>query len=383
MAIWKLFNEYISLTAPIINLSILFLMAQMIFQAIPPTLVIIMSIQRRSGVERCVLSVVPIVFIFTYAIIDPLLGGSFLGGGFHHVPELMRFLHHPQLLLEVGVLLVLFPILIFFVNRWMKQVKWWVMVLGALASWSMYLVCLLGFTAMFFDSGLILRLTGEKLILWYTYSIYAVLFQTLLNLTAVLMHVLFREKEKEIKSWEALYDDGWCKKRIVHLLLRGHRVCLCVFLPLFLLLAALLLPEMKAGELGIVTILLFLPFIGVILLTSLRILIPTMVRAVRHVYAWEDGERRRRTFCKEFFDPSNPPYHGDGMDLTEHFLLMRSTLNPVLLYLPDVRSVQLNKQQYTYTATLNNGERVLLGPLNQKDHQLLRSCLKESVPDRY
>lgn len=373
MAIWELLTEYVCDTVPVASISLIFVMGQIIFQATQSILVILSSAQRRSGAERLFVGLVPLVFVVTYAVMDALLGGSFLGGGFHDTKNLFYFLHDPRLFWEVGALLVLFVPLNLLVSRWLEHIKWWVMLITSLASWGVYLVCLVGFVGIFTPLERVFM--SERLVLWYTYSIYAILFQVLLSLTAVSLRLLFSEREEHLNSEENLYDDRWCKKQITRLLLRGHRIFLLGMGSLVLLLCILIYPEARE-EPSPVLIGFPVIFILVLLVVALRALFPSMVRSVRRVWAWEDGERRRRMFCEEFFDPHHSLYHGDGIDLSEHFVLMRSTLYPILLYLNDIELVQFNGRQYA--AVLKNGERVPLLLINEKDVFELRRRLVRS-----
>lgn len=376
MALYTLLQEYVFMTQPMLTLSTFLIILQIGFQCISPSVVIVSSVKRRSIMESWMLCALPLVLILTYTIMDVLLGGAFLNGGFHHLDALEQFLHHPQLFVEVGGLLLLSPIFALPVSRCVSIPKWWPMTLASVVSLGMYLICLVGYVQIFF--GLPFKENHpvmERLVLWYTYSIFTVLFQLALNITAVIWYILFHERRKKVPLADKLYDDKWCKKQIAHTMMHGHRIFLCTMVPLIALILIAILPEMVQDGFSRSLAAFPLFFGSITMLVIIRMLFPSTIRSVRRVYQWPSGELRRRIFCQEFLIGKTPLHYGEHMALSEHFLLIKAHVNPLLLYLPDIHHIEADPRSQITTAVLKDGERVKLAGLKEADLALIQQLV--------
>lgn len=376
MAIYTLLTEYVALTQPVLNMPVLLILLQVALQCIAPVAVIFASVKRRSGLERGTLSLLPMVFIITYAIMDALLGGSFLGGGFHHIQELEHFLHHPRLITEVGILLIITPLLSLLLSHGIKIQKIRFGILSALVNWSIYLLCLTGFLQISFGFPFPASFPlMDKLVLWYTYGIFAVLFQASLNITAVLWYLLFHERQEKVMDWDHLYNDRWCTKKLISLMMSGHRILLWGMTPLFILLSVLLYPEIKDSNFSWELLWLPLAFAAILVSLLLRLLFPQTVKGVRRICQWEDGVLLRRLCCEEFLSDTDALLTTDHMKLSENFLMISFGFVPILLYIPHIRYMTSYSTQKGFSALLTNGEQVHLPALSPKEYAILQKVL--------
>ncbi len=340
MALFRMMTDYVFLTQPVVDLSFFLLMLQVVLQSAAPVLLIYAAVRRQVALERFVLLMFPAVFIVTYAFIDATLGAAFLGGGFDEQEELISYLLHSGVHVEIWLVLLLFPPLFFLTRRW--SARWyWFTLLGDLSVWALWGlgVCvsfLMGRFGAFPEK--FLQIPRETLVLWFVYAVYTVLVQDLLNLTAMVWHLLFRERRPKGDLDELTYDPRWCQREIAYLLLNGHRVFLCAMLPLLLLLCALVVPailEEGASLDGWLTFGAFEAAFGIPCLFLLfRLLHPASLPAMKRILEWENSQRLQRQFCKEYFDPRRPPKYIGQAAVTPHFILDRTSLRPGLYYLP-------------------------------------------------
>lgn len=330
-------TDYIFRTAPVLDLPSLLILAQIAVQSVSPVTVMYGAIRRQNPMERLALSLFPLVFFITFVFMDVLLGSSFLGGGFRHHEALVQYLLFSPVLIEVWVLLLLFPVTFFTVRRW--PVKTPLSLLGGLVSWGMYLFCF----AITVHTTLVGAASDplQRFILWYVYSIYAVLFQVVLNLTAIMWHALFSERPLRGDLDDLLYEPLWCRHQISRLLLSGHRVFFCAMFPLILLLYVLLIPALAEEGFNTSTIftlaelhVFLLPMVLLTLFMLVRILFPSTLPALRRIDGWKNASALQRQFCQEYFNPNAPPLRGSNLDVTGHFILVRSGLKPAIYYIP-------------------------------------------------
>ncbi len=330
-------TDYISLTQPVVDLSLFLLMLQVVLQSSAPVLLIYAAVRRQVALERFMLLMFPAVFIVTYAFIDAILGASFLGGGFDEQEELISYLLHSGALVEIWVVLLLFPPLFFLTRRWSAR-RYWFTLLGDLSVWALWA---LGASVSFLTgrSGAFpeafLQIPRETLVLWFVYAVYTILAQDLLSLTAMVWHLLFRERRPRGDLDELTYDPKWCRREIAHLLLNGHRVFLCSMLPLLLLLCVLVIPAiLEEGDGWLIFGSLEAAFGIPCLFLLFRLLRPASLPAMKRILGWENSRQLQRQFCREYFDPRRPPTYIGQAAVTAHFILDRTSLRPGLYYLP-------------------------------------------------
>ncbi len=342
-------TDYIFLTQPVVDLSFCLLMLQVVLQSAAPILLIYAAVRRQVALERFLLLMFPAVFIVTYAFIDATLGAAFLGGGFDEQEDLISYLLHSGVLAEIWSVLLLFPPLFFLTRRW--SARWyWFTLLGDLSVWAQWAlgVCVSLLTGRFgaFPEKF-LQIPQKTLVLWYVYAVYTVLVQVLLNLTAMVWHLLFRERRPKGDLDELTYDPRWCQREIAHLLLNGHRVFLCAMVPLLLLLCVLVIPAiLEEGPsldgwltFGGIEAMFGLPC----LFFAFRLLCPSSLPAMRRILRWENSQQLQRQFCREYFDSRRPPSYLGTVAVTPHFVLDRTSLKPGLYYLPGLDHVEAKK----------------------------------------
>ncbi len=346
MALFRMLTDYIFLTQPVVDLSFCLLMLQVVLQSAAPVLLIYAAVRRQIALERFMLLMFPAVFIVTYAFIDATLGAAFLGGGFDEQEALISYLLRSGVCVEIWAVLLLFPLLFFLTRRW--STRWyWFTLLGDLSVWALWTLGIgvsfwMGRSGTFPDG--FLRVPRETLVLWYVYAVYTVLVQGLLNLTAMVWHLLFRERRPKGDLDELTYDPGWCQREIAHLLLNGHRVFLCAMLPLLLLLCVLVIPAMLEEEtspagwlmFGGIEVIFGLPCLSFLF----RLLRPASLPAMKRIQGWENSRQLQRQFCREYFDPRRPPKYIGQAAVTPHFILDRTSLKPGLYYLPGLDHVE-------------------------------------------
>lgn len=378
MRLLELFTEYVTDTVPVISMPVPLLFFSIYLQAASPCISIYNSIRRRSPMERMLLSLPAGVFILTYSIMDGLLGGSFLGGGFSNFAGLRLFYGQGAVLWEIGGLLVLFPLLSLTVDRWNRHLPRWVTLPGDFIVWIFYAICLTGTLQLAELNPLTAAFRlSDSMLLWYTYSIFAILFQSTLSLAAIFLHGLFSERfPKNIAVLSQ--SDQWCTKQIQRLLLSGHRTFLYAILPLIAIIASVIYGDIRSGTsvdsyTSSPTLLVFgLVILGFLLVILLRTLFPSLVAAVRQVRSWPDGAALRRLFCQEYFDEDNPPEVGEYLEVSEHFAIIRN-IRPLLVYLPHVREIDSRQRSGStqFLWKLTEDTEVVLPLLNKKDLALL------------
>lgn len=378
MELGRLMTEYVFRTQPVGDASVLLLMAQIVLQSAAPAMLLFSVLKCRPVADRFLLTVVPMVFFITYVFMDIFLGGSFLNGGFHHLPELVVYLTTtPRLWWEAGAVLALFPAAFFTVRRWGKGNLF--SLLGDVSVWALWALAA-AVTGCIVKNGAVPTLGPVKpgdAALWCVYAVYTVLAQLLLNLTAIVLHVMFRPWKPRGDPEEAAYDEDWCRRVIERLLSEGHRVFLFCMGPLTLLLYVLvgpaLLLEGEAGDWGM-----FLSFMLPLTLWCLfilyRVLAPATLPACRRVRSW-DRELPSR-FCREYFDPACPPREGEIVQLTRSFLLDRTSLRPGLYYLPWYEGMEAHGQGRRLL--FRDGGTLELDRLPIKDRALLMKALSPS-----
>lgn len=376
MALLELMTEYVFRTQPTVDLSILLLMIQLFLQSAAPAMLLFSAVKGRPLMERVLLLICPMVFFLTYGIMDLLLGGSFLGGGFHHIPELVLFLLRPRLAREVWGVLALFPLLFFPVRRWGRANLF--SVLGDLTSWALWglaaaVAVLIAREAVF--PGL-LGLPPGTVALWYVYALYTLLAQEALNLTALGLHLLFRERPPKGDLDALVYDPQWVRRQVCRLLLEGHTAFLCSMGPLLLLLCLLLIPALveEGFSVGGAEFLIFIAgFGGWWFSVLLRVLSPDRLPAWKRVQGWSDSQQLCRLFCQEYYNAAQPPQRGQNVILTAHFLLDRSSLRPGLYYLPFYQGCVQTRQGQALAFA--DGAFLPVGRLGPKDGPLVAAAL--------
>lgn len=379
MEFYNILNQCVLSTSPILDSVPIFLI-KVALQVIAPAQLLFHAVRRKNAMERAALSLLPMVFIVTYAFLDIFLGGSFVGGGYGNEVRLLTYILNSNALREFITVLVLFVLTHLLTLRWVKFTP--LALLRDLVPWGLFLfsgavtvdILLHGTITGF---GLF---SGLSLVTWYVYSMFSLLFQVILNLTALLWHFLFSERIPKKDPDELYLDPQWCKKQTVRLLLRGNRVVLYTMVPLILLIEGILVYNIGReglGADGIAAILmlhiLILPM-GYFVVRALRqILFPHTIPAVQRIEQWENSPALLRQFCQEYFNSANPPVNGRFVEVTPHFILSTPILKPGLYYIPYVTHVSWTMRNYQLS--FQDGSALLA---TIQDSKLLESALKSN-----
>lgn len=383
MALFHMLTEYIFLTQPTVDFSAVLVLLQIALQSVTPVTVIIQAIRRQNPLERFLLALFPLIFFIAFVFMDVFLGGSFLGGGFDEQEALTAYLLHSTVRREIWAVMLLFPITYFVVRRWLK--KSFVSLAGDLFVWLMLLFCL-GITSMLAWRHSVPALgpfPAEQVVLWYVYAVYGLAAQLLLNTTAILWRLMFSERPMKDDLDTLIYNPDWCRRRIRHILLHGHRVFFCSLLPIVLLLFFLVIPSLwgeraAAGAYVSFAIILFFPT-GLLCLTTAFMLCPSLLPVLGRIERWEQRELLYRQFCKEFYDPVHPPKWGGSLEVTPHFILKRTTLNPELYYIPMWQGIQRGRS--SNSLLFRDGGRLRLNLLGPGDAALIRGILPRATKE--
>lgn len=344
MALYHILTDYVFLTTPAVTPSITLILLQLLLQTAPPALLIFQAVRRRAAWERMMLTVPPMVFVVTFGIMDILLGGSFLGGGFVYYGALLDYLSLPNVLRELAVLLALFPLAALAVRRYHGKKAWLLTLVPDLLAWGFYLFA----CAVTADVALHGTATGwgwldvPTQLTWYVYSLYAVVFQFLLDLTALLWHVLFSERGLKKAGDTFFYDPEACRKETLRILLRGHRVALCTLGPLILFLEVMLflsvLEEPKDAEFFSQFLFIrvfFFAFDAALVYLVRHLLFPRTLPAGKRLDQWADNLPCQ--FCREYYDVDHPPVGSGQLEVTAHFIVSGG-IKPALYYIPYLES---------------------------------------------
>ena len=336
MAIYELLNDYISKTQPVVNSSYFFVLLKIIFQSVPACMVICMAVKRRSTYERVLLSAAPMVFAITYAFMDVMLGGSFLGGGFHHTEALYSFLCQPHFLKDAVIVLIIFPILSILIRKWTGGFKTIILIPGDITRLGLYIVSLLGtlYFAMENFSPLPVSI-GEREVIRYAYSILSISCEAALDIMAVVWRIMFKERSDSQNLGVIEGDDRKCKKCIAKLLLRGHRVFLFSMIPLLAIIAVVIILDARKNGTDPMTIAILIILCIPVLCVGIRMMFPSTLSAMRRMESWDNPQVHRREFCREYFDEEKPPYMIQDIAFTEHYVIMPGTIRPFIFYFPD------------------------------------------------
>lgn len=363
-----------------------FVMVQLIFQTVSAMAVMYDAIRRNNQWERILLCIFPVVLFMTYAIMDVLVSGSFLSGGFHNFAGLSTYLNR-SLLREVVAVLVLFPILAIVILRQGGK-RWKLSLPGNLLAWANFAFCLYGTvrvwrtwkmnpgTNPWIETGE----SEEKFLLLFTYSIFTLCYQVIMNLTAVIWHFFFSESTLKGDLDVLVCDDQWCRRRIKHLLLSRYRVLLCSILPLTIVLYAVCVPDVVSERdiLGFIFInAILLPFAGFCIWLIYRMLRPSGLPALRRLEGRWDSIAFRRDFCRAYFNPDNPPRRGYHLETADDFLIVRTALKPVLCRFSEIQSLLTDDG---LKLVLKDGT-VFKIPLGPGDDDLFRSGRKRYAAD--
>lgn len=377
MAIHELLTDYISQTRPVVDFSYIVVFIKIIFQSAAACITICLSVKRRSLYEQVLLSATPIVFAITYAFMDVMLGGSFLGGGFKDIEGLSLFLHQPRFLKEAAVVLVIFPILSLFIRKWTKGFMSVFLILGDLVCIGLYIRSLLG--TLYFAFGEFLPLSyhmGEKAIIWYTYSLISIAIQSLLDIMVVIWRNIFRDHADTQNLASIEDDDKKCKKCIAKLLLRGHRVFLCTMIPLLSVLSIVIIIDARKNGISPMTIGILAVLSLPVLFAAIRIMFPSTLPAMRQMEKWDDPQIRRREFFQEYYSEENPPYRLKDITFTEHYVIMPSTMRAFIFYFPDSSGALSQKDKLEIL--LGNRSSSGVEGIAPKDITVLREMLEKA-----
>jgi len=373
-------TEYVFLTQPVLDVSLLPVMVQIVTQSTAPAMVLYASIRRRSVLERFMLLLFPMVFFVTYAFMDILLGGSFLGGGFGKYEALVQYLLRSHVSLEICAVLALFPPAFLLVRRWYHGSL--LSILGDISIWLQWGLCAWITVPLLRGRFPSIGPFGpEDLVVSYVYGVYTLLAQLLLNLTAILLHLLFSEHAPKGDLEELPYDPDWCRRELYRIMFSFHKVFLYAMVPLLVLICALAIPALQEeglGGAGGAPMLFLLGITGWCTVVLFRLLVPRSVPGWRRLIERADSERLQQLFCREYFDERHPPLRGTRFTATPHFLLDAGSLAPALYYLPDYTGTERTRRGLALC--FQDGGVLRTAQLSKPDAQLIQAALFPAVP---
>lgn len=239
MFLIDLWTRYLSKTMPTLSDFGVPLACFQMLGGLPSLFSLYRSVRRDSPWERVLLCMVPGIFIVTFAFIEPLFFGSFIGDGFPWVDALRHFLDQPAFFRETMVLSGVFFLLValdLLLQRsgrqgqdsrrtawpwaavrhrgmlWLLKAGRFLLSVGAELAISLSLL-LLGADYLRGRGQLFYSLTDTPL-KWLIYGIYLVLYKSILLFVCSLWHLLFGER-KQPEDGGVDYD-RWLRRYLAH-----------------------------------------------------------------------------------------------------------------------------------------------------------------------
>lgn len=209
MLLAELVNDYLFMTNPVLNGSVIFVYAQMIYGCISPLRLIYTSVKRENSLETAMIILVPSVLIISMAIFEPLLFGSFLGEGYNDTDRLVAFLNQPAFFDEAiiaGWIFALSSALYILTGLRYRKMSF----ISTFLSMAPEIMVLISITVLSADvymkGGALLSSMNKTLIKWFVYGIYLIVYKSALYIVSLVWHVLFSERRLRPKSGETAKD---------------------------------------------------------------------------------------------------------------------------------------------------------------------------------
>ena len=370
MLLYHLFTDYVLTSSPSLSgFAVLLIWLQMILGAINPISTLISAVKRENPLESLLLSLVPILFFLTVAIVEPLLFGSFLGEGFQSTQALALFLGQPRFFLELLALLLLFlAVSLFYLSITSRQqpltLSSLILTFGAEAAAAF--VCLAGCLSGLLWEGQWIRESSGSFLKWFVYGIFLLVNKTALLFTAALWSLLFSESKNRVSQY--FRDD---MDRIKSLLCRRSRpLGLGIFLFSLFYAAVVLVPLYREG--GFTGIFVFFSLLGLLvfllgLIPLLLSFLPRLSASYRLFLRPMAGPSLCRLFCSEYFE--DPPlYKTLSLTLTKNFLVL-SGFPSRIYYLGNLETIRAARRGHLLS--FQEGRRLLLEPYPKGSRQVL------------
>jgi len=398
MLLFKMLTNYIFLTIPAVSLNGLLIPLQILFQLFTPVFIMINVIRRRTITERILLISMPVACCLTVIIMNILLGGSFLNGGYFYELELRQYILHSGVTDEIWMVIFLFIIsyliLEFILHYRIDRPSKKIMLLnlpGTILNFCLFLLCLL--TAIYIQKtgdfpsilwilenspiGYNFLTPNSSLILYFTYAVYNLAFQSFVNILALLMHILFSKKELtgDIRLLSANPD--WCEHAIKHFFTDGYKVIFYSFVQFVALFYALMYWAILDEGFSLSLIFLFhvflLPFDLLVVYCLYRILLPSSLPVLKKMKTWGNAQQIKRQFCLEFLDSAYPPIQGMVVWTTPYFILTPASFFKKLYYIPQFQEIQGQK------IIFRDGSFIKMQNLHSLDRRIIQSAINSSV----
>ena len=394
MLLFEMLTNYIFLTTPVLSLNALLIPLQIIFQLFTPVFIMINVIRRRTMTERILLIAMPVACCLTAILMNILLGGSFLNGGFSYEPQLIQYILHSGVTDEIWAVIFLFIASYFTIeiilhrrtNRPSKKI----MLLnlpGTILNFCLLFVCLL--TVIYiqktgnFPSVLQVSenplidnlLIDSSLVLYFTYAVYNLVFQTFVNILALLMHILFSGKELsgDIRLLSANPD--WCDYAVKRFFTDGYKVMFYSFVQFAVLFYALMYWAILDEGFSVSLVLWFHVFLApldlLVTYSLFRILFPASLPVLRKMELWGNPQQIKRQFCLEFLDSKFLPIKGMLVWTTPYFILTPVSFFKRLYYIPAFQEIKGQRMIF------KDGSHIKMQNLQPLDRSFIQSAVQD------
>lgn len=330
MAIFELITKYIFQARFEMSLSFLLLMAQAYLQTVSPCVTFYSSIRRNSIWERLLLSIAPGMFTLVWLVMDAFYGATILSVGLDEISEqaMLTYMEASNFSAEVWALLLLLPLTTLLVYRFgstnnLPHIWRWICGVSEIITWLWYLF---GLTLTVYGvwNGFCQGFMGRL----YVYGIYCIAFRFLLNMIAIVYHLLFSEYFPKKKLNTLCDNPAWCRRQIKRLLTSGQRVVFFAILPIaafFYWLLWLGFHDAASDfyDVFMMLHLILLPMDIIMLRSVYRIVRPNTIPAMKTMMQWGHREWEEKCFCREYFSKERPFWEGKGVTVTRSFLAVQ------------------------------------------------------------
>ncbi len=321
MSFLTLWDRYLSKTMPSLSDGALLLLYLQIFAgALPPLATLFRAVRRENKWETAMLCMVPGIFIFTAAIIEPMFFGSFLGDGFPWVEDLRRFLHTPAFFKDALLLAGAFTVLAVLFLLLSRQSRFLALHVLLSVGVEVFIVAAVAATAAdyFLLRGRLFLSLGDKALKWFVYGLYLLFHKGVLFLTCLVWCLLFSERQDRAA---ARGDYALWLRHYVAGSYRTMGIALLLFSALF---AAVVVGGLyqegsygMAGTFFIWNVLMVLGALALLLCSLFPVLLP----GYRRICRWGDLEETGRLLYQEIRQKPPLAQTMDGT-VTAHFLIV-------------------------------------------------------------
>lgn len=400
MLLFKMLTNYIFLTTPTVSLNGLLIPLQILFQLFTPVFIMTNVIRRRTISERIILIAMPVACCLTAIIMNILLGGSFLNGGYSYEPQLQQYILHSGVINEIWIVIFLFIIsylilefiLHYRTNRPSKKIVL-LNLPGTILNFCLFFLCLL--TAIYIqktgnfpsvqrilensllnNSSLVNNslVSDNSLLLYFTYAVYNLAFQTFVNIFALFMHILFSGKELTGDIRLLSTNPDWCEHAIKHFFTDGYKVMFCSFIQFVALFYALMYWAILDEGFSLSLVFWFhvflIPLDLLVVYSLFRLLFPSSLPVLKKMEVWGNPQQIKRQFCLEFLNKKCPPTQGMIVWTTPYFILTPASFFKRLYYIPAFQEIQGQKMLF------KDGSCIKMQNLQSSDRYIIQSAIQ-------